>query len=154
MNEVNGELNASGLKLGVVVSRFNDLFTRNLMAGAIDCFKQHGGSESDVTVVWVPGSFEVPQALRAMAGSGKYHALTGLGVVIEGATNHAELITSNVASQITAMAAEFKMPVVDGVVGVRNMEQAMERCGGKQGNRGWQCTLVAIEMARLLKKLS
>ncbi len=146
-------MNAAGLRVGVVVSRFNDLFTRNLLQGAIDCLVQHGGRAEDITTVWVPGSFEIPQALRAMAGSGKYHALIGLGVVIEGATNHAEIITSQVASQCTALAAEAKLPVVDGVVGTRTMEQAMERCGGKQGNRGWQCALVAIEMARLLPKL-
>lgn len=154
MNEIRGEMNAAGLKVGLVVARFNDLFTRNLVQGAVDCLIQHGAVESDITTVWVPGSFEIPQALRAMAESGKYHALIGLGVVIEGATNHAELITTNVAAQCAALAAEKKMPVVDGVVGTRTMEQAMERCGGKQGNRGWQCALVAIEMARVLKKLS
>lgn len=153
MKEINGELNASGLKFGIVVSRFNDIFTRNLMQGAIDCVKQHGGSEEDITVVWVPGSFEVPQALKKMAASKSYSALIGLGVVIEGATNHAEIITQNVASQCVEIADEFGMPVVDGVVGTRTMEQAMERCGGKHGNRGWQCALVAIEMSQLLKKL-
>ena len=136
-----------------MVSRFNDLFTRNMLQGAIDCLRQHGGKDGDITTVWVPGSFEVPQALKKMAESGHYHALIGMGVVIEGATNHAELITTNVASQCAALAAQFNMPVVDGVVGTRTMEQAMERCGGKHGNRGWQCALVAIEMARLLKKL-
>lgn len=151
--ELHGELNATGLKTGIVVARFNDLFTRNLLQGAMDALVQHGASASDITVAWVPGSFEIPQALRAMAETGTYDALIGLGVVIEGATNHAELITTNVASHCAALAAEKKMPVVDGVVGTRSMEQAMERCGGKQGNRGWQCALVAIEMARLLKKI-
>jgi 6,7-dimethyl-8-ribityllumazine synthase len=153
MKEVMGEMNAGGLKFGLVVSRFNDLFTRNLLQGAIDCIRQHGGKDEDITTVWVPGSFEVPQALKKMAESGQYNALIGLGVVIEGATNHAEIITTNVASQCTALANAHGMPVVDGVVGTRTMEQAMERCGGKHGNRGWQCALVAIEMARLLKKL-
>lgn len=153
-NEIKAGMNAEGLKVGLVVARFNDLFTRNLLQGAVDCLVQHGASEKDITAVWVPGSFEIPQALQAMADSGKYHALIGLGVVIEGATNHAELITTNVASQCAALAKEKKMPVVDGVVGTRTMEQAMERCGGKHGNRGWQCALVAIEMAGLLKKLS
>jgi len=153
MKEVVGEMNAGGLKIGLVVSRFNDLFTRNLLQGAIDCIRQHGGKDEDITTVWVPGSFEVPQALKKMAESGQYNALIGLGVVIEGATNHAEIITTNVASQCTALANAHGIPVVDGVVGTRNMEQAMERCGGKHGNRGWQCALVAIEMARLLKKI-
>lgn len=153
MKEISGELNAKGLVFGVVVSRFNDLFTRNLLQGALDCIRQHGGKDEDVTVVWVPGSFEIPQALARMAEAGGYHALVGLGVVIEGATNHAELITSNVASRCTALASAHRIPVVDGVVGVRTMEQAMERCGGKQGNRGWQSVLVAIEMARVLGKL-
>jgi 6,7-dimethyl-8-ribityllumazine synthase len=154
MNEIRGEMNAAGLKVGIVVARFNDLFTRNLLQGAVDCLTQHGASASDITTAWVPGSFEIPQALRAMADSGKFHALIGLGVVIEGATNHAEIITTNVASQCAELAKEKGIPVVDGVVGTRTMEQAMERCGGKQGNRGWQVALVAIEMARLLKKLS
>lgn len=153
MKEITGELNASGLSFGIVVSRFNDIFTRNLVQGAIDCVKQHGGSEESITVVWVPGSFEVPQALKKMAASGSYNALIGLGVVIEGATNHAEIITRNVASQCVEIADEHGIPVVDGVVGTRTMEQAMERCGGKHGNRGWQCALVAIEMSQLLKKL-
>lgn len=154
MNEIRGEMNAAGLKFGIVVARFNDLFTRNLLQGAVDALTQHGAKESEITTVWVPGSFEIPQALRVMAQGGTYDALIGLGVVIEGATNHAELITTNVAAQCTAIAAEKNMPVVDGVVGARTMEQAMERCGGKHGNRGWQVALVAIEMARLLKKLS
>jgi len=153
MKEISGDMQAQGLKFGLVVSRFNDLFTRNLLQGAVDCIRQHGGSEDDITAVWVPGSFEIPQALKKMAESGQYHALIGLGVVIEGATNHAELITQQVAAQCTALAAAHGMPVVDGVVGTRNMEQAMERCGGKHGNRGWQCALVAIEMARLMKKI-
>lgn len=153
MKEINGELNANGLRFGIVVSRFNDLFTRNLLQGARDAIMQHGGSADAITTAWVPGSFEIPQALQHMAESGKYDALIGLGVVIEGATNHAEIITTNVASQCSAIAAACKLPVVDGVVGTRTMEQAMERCGGKHGNRGWQCALVAIEMARLLKKL-
>lgn len=153
MNEIRGELNAAGLRFGVVVARFNDLFTRNLLQGCVDALTQHGAKDGDITAVWVPGSFEVPQALRTMADSGKYDALIGLGVVIEGATNHAEIITTNVASQCAALAAEKGLPVVDGVVGARTMEQAMERCGGKHGNRGWQVALVAIEMSRLLKKL-
>ncbi len=153
MKEINGEMSAAGLTFGLVISRFNDLFTRNLLQGAVDCIKQYGGREEDITVVWVPGSFEVPQALGKMAQSGKYKALIGLGVVIEGATNHAELITTNVASQCAALASAHGIPVVDGVVGTRTMEQAMERCGGKHGNRGWQCALVAIEMAQLLRKI-
>ncbi|HMO49723.1 MAG TPA: 6,7-dimethyl-8-ribityllumazine synthase [Kiritimatiellia bacterium] len=153
MSDISGEMNAAGLRFGLVVSRFNDLFTRNLLEGAKDAVRQHGGSAGSIDTVWVPGSFEIPQALGKMAASGHYDALIGLGVVIEGATNHAELITSNVAAQCTALSAAHGIPVVDGVVGVRTMEQAMERCGGKHGNRGWQCALVAIEMARLLKKL-
>lgn len=153
MKEITGEMDAKGLRFGIAVSRFNDLFTRNLLQGAVDAIVQYGGKSEDITVVWVPGSFEVPQALRKMAESGGYDGLIGLGVVIEGATNHAEIITGNVASLCTALAAEFKIPVIDGVVGTRNMEQAMERCGGKHGNRGWQCALVAIEMARVLKKI-
>jgi len=153
MKEITGEMDAAGLRFGLVVSRFNDLFTRNLLQGAIDGIKQHGGRDEDITVIWVPGSFEIPQALKKLAESGQYRALIGLGVVIEGATNHAELITTNVAAQCTALSAAHGIPVVDGVVGTRTMEQAMERCGGKHGNRGWQCALVAIEMARLLGKI-
>ncbi len=154
MKEINGGLLAQDLKVGLVVSRFNDLFTRTLLQGAVDCIEQHGGDKANITVVWVPGSFEIPQALARMAASGQYQALIGLGVVIEGATNHAELITSNVAAQCMALADRHGLPVVDGVVGTRTMEQAMERCGGKHGNRGWQCALVAIEMAGLMRKLA
>ncbi|HMP72454.1 MAG TPA: 6,7-dimethyl-8-ribityllumazine synthase [Kiritimatiellia bacterium] len=153
MKKVQGKLDASWMRVGLVVSRFNDLYTRSNLDGAIECLKMHGAKEENLTVVWVPGSFEVPQALSALADKGEVDALIGLGVVIEGATDHASLITQNVAAQCAALSLAKKIPVVDGVIGAKTPEQAAERSGGKQGNRGWACALVAIEMANLLKGL-
>lgn len=153
MKTIRGTMNAQGLTTGIVVSRFNDLFTRSLLEGARDCLLQHGASEEDLEVVWVPGSFELPAGLKELAETGRFKALIGLGVVIEGATDHASIITSTVASRIADLGLQYRMPVLDGVVGARSMEQAMERCGGKQGNRGWQCALVAIEMAGVLTSI-
>lgn len=153
MKTIIGTMNGSGLKVGLVVSRFNDLFTRNLLEGAKDCLVQHGVAEADITAIWVPGSFEIPAALQELAEKGGHDALIGLGVVIEGATDHASIITHTVAAKIADMALRYRIPVLDGVVGAKSMDQAMERCGAKQGNRGWSCALVAIEMANLIRRV-
>lgn len=153
MKTLSGKMDASGLKVALVVSRFNDLFTRNLVEGAKDCLVHHGASDDAIDVVWVPGSFELPSAAKELAESGRYQALIGLGVVIEGATDHASIITHTVAQKLMDLSLHYRMPIIDGVVGAKTMEQAMERCGAKQGNRGWACALVAIEMASLTRQL-
>lgn len=151
--EIAGNLMAQDFKFGIVVSRFNDLFTQQLLRGALDCFQRHGAKDDAVTVVWVPGSFEISLAIQKLAQSGKFNALVALGVVIQGATPHAGLINSQVARALTQIALQGNIPVIDGVVATDNLEQAIERSGSKAGNRGWSAALSAIEMASLLKKI-
>ena len=151
--EIGGTLEAKGLKFGIVVARFNDFLTRQLLAGALDCFKRHGAKEEDVTVVWVPGSYEIPLVVQQLARGGKVGAIVALGAVIQGATPHAGLINAQVARALGGIALETGVPVIDGVVAAENLEQAIERSGTKAGNRGWTAAQSAIEMANLAKIL-
>ena len=151
--EIGATLEAKGLKFGIVVARFNDVLTRQLLAGAVDCFKRHGAKEEDVTVVWVPGSYELPLAVQQLARSGKVGAIVALGAVIQGATPHAGLINAQVARALGGIALDTGVPVIDGVVAAENLEQAIERSGTKAGNRGWSAAQSAIEMANLAKML-
>ena len=151
--EINAPLDAAGKKFGIVLSRFNDLFGGQLLAGALDCLKRHGAAEEDITVVRVPGAYEQPLALKKMAGSGKYDALVALGAVIQGSTAHAGLINAQVTRALTQIAVAHGVPVIDGVVTAETLEQAIERCGSKAGNRGWSAAQTAVEMGRLMKLL-
>ncbi|MBI2440509.1 MAG: 6,7-dimethyl-8-ribityllumazine synthase [Lentisphaerae bacterium] len=151
--EIAGSLLAQDLTFGLVVSRYNDLFTQQLLRGALDCFQRHGAKDEAVTVVWVPGAFEIPLAAQKLAATGKFSALVALGVVIQGATPHAGLINSQVARALSQIALATNIPIIDGVVAADSLEQAIERSGSKAGNRGWHAALSAIEMASLLKKL-
>ena len=151
--EIGGTLEAKGLKFGIVVARYNDFLTRQLLAGALDCFKRHGAKEDDVTVVWVPGSYEIPLAVQQLARGGKVNAVVALGAVIQGATPHAGLINAQVARALGGIALQTGVPVIDGVVAAENLEQAIERSGTKAGNRGWGAAQSAIEMANLAKVL-
>lgn len=152
--EYSGNLNAEGLKFAIVVSRHNDLFTGQLLKGALDCLQRHGAVEKDIVIVWVPGAFEVPFAIRKLAASQHYQALIALGAVIQGATPHAGLINTQVARALTQISLETGVPVVDGIVAADNLDQAIERCGSKAGNRGWSAALTAIEMANLNRQLA
>lgn len=153
IKEISGQLMAQDLKVGIVVSRFNDLFTGELLRGALDCLQRHGAKDEAITVVWVPGSFEIPLAVQKLAQSGKFDALVALGVVIQGATSHAGLINSQVARALSQIALKENLPVIDGVVAADNLEQAIERSGTKAGNRGWNAALAAIEMACLCRQI-
>ena len=152
--ETSGQLNAKGLKFGIVVSRFNDLFTGQLLKGAVDCLLRHGGDEKNIEIVWVPGAYELPLALKKLAQAGKHNALVALGAVIQGATSHAGLINAQVARALTQISLESGVPVIDGIVAAETIDQAIERCGSKAGNRGWSAAQTAIEMASLLQQLS
>ena len=147
--EINAPLDAQGLRFGLVLSRFNDLFGSQLLSGALDCLKRHGAVDENVTVVRVPGAYEQPLVLQKMAASGNYDALVALGVVIQGATAHAGLINAQVTRALTQISMQTGVPVIDGVVSAENLDQAIERCGSKAGNRGWSAAQTAIEMARL-----
>ena len=148
-----GQLSATGLKIGIVVSRFNDFITKALLEGAIDAIKRHGGSESEIMVAWVPGAYEIPLAVKAMTNSGKFDGVVALGCVIRGATSHYDHIASAVTSGISSVSLESGIPVAFGVVTVESIEQAIERAGSKAGNKGAEAAMTVVEMANLLKQI-
>ena len=154
IKEISAELTARQLRFGIVISRFNDMFTNQLLRGAVDCLQRHGAADDAITVVWVPGAFEIPLAIQQLARGGKYDALVAIGAVIQGATPHAGLIGSQVTRALTQIALKENIPVADGVVVADNLEQAIERSGTKAGNRGWNAALTAIEMAALCRQLA
>ncbi len=148
-----GQLNATGLKIGIVVSRFNDFITKALLEGAIDAIKRHGGSELEIMVAWVPGAYEIPLAVKAMTNSGKFDGVVALGCVIRGATSHYDHIASAVTSGISSVSLESGIPVAFGVITVESIEQAIERAGSKAGNKGAEAAMTVVEMANLLKQI-
>ena len=153
MKEINGSLDAKGLKVGVIVSRFNSFLTEQLVKGAVDAFVRHGGAEKDLLLVRVPGAYEIPLAAKRLAQKGGVDVVVALGAVVQGATAHAELINQTTARAFTEIALETGVPVLDGVVSAENLEQAVERCGTKQGNKGFAAMQSAIEMVRVLGEL-
>lgn len=146
---VKGLLNAKGKSFGIVVSRFNELISSQLLQGALDCLVRHGAEENKITVVWVPGAFEIPAVLAKLAKSKKYDALIGLGAVVKGDTPHWDYIASQVTRGIAQLSTEFSLPVILGVLTPENLEQALERAGTKSGNKGWDAAISAIEMVNL-----
>ncbi len=153
MKEVSVHLVANGKKFAIVVSRFNDLLTKQLMGGAEDCLVRHGVSTDDITAAWVPGANELPQIVKRFAASAKFDAVIALGAVVQGATPHADLINSQVARTLSQIGLETGVPVINGVVCAGTLEQALERCGTKAGNKGWQAAQAAIEMANIVEAL-
>ncbi len=153
IREISATLSATGLKFGIVVSRFNDLLTKQLLGGAVDCLVRHGAAEEDITVVWVPGANEIPQAIERLAALGGRQALIAVGAVIQGATPHAQFINGQVARSLAAAASSHQVPVINGVINADTLEQAIERSGTKAGNKGWQAAQAAIEMANVFKAL-
>jgi 6,7-dimethyl-8-ribityllumazine synthase len=153
MIEHQGKLSGDGLRVGVVISRFNELITKRLLEGAHDCLVRHGVADDDVEVAWVPGAWEIPAGLSRLAATGRFDALIALGAVIRGATPHFEYVSSGVASGVAAVGAESGLPVIFGVLTTDDVEQALERAGTKAGNKGWEAALAAIEMANLFTAL-
>ena len=153
MKEIAGKLDATGMKVAIVVSRFNSFFTEQLVKGAADCFVRHGGKDNDLTLVRVPGANEIPQIAQKLAASGKTDAVVALGAVIQGATPHADLINGTVARALSKIALDTQIPVLNGIVCAQNLEQAIERAGTKQGNKGWDAMMSAIETVAVLKAL-
>lgn len=151
---IQGDLSAKGLKFGIVASRFNEFITAKLVEGALDGLSRHGAAESDIEVLRVPGSFEIPLAAQAMARSKKYHAVICLGAVIRGATPHFEYVSAEVSKGVAAVSMETGLPVIFGVLTTDTIEQAIERAGSKSGNKGWDAALSAIEMANLMKQFA
>ena len=153
MKEIVGNLDATGLKMALVVSRFNSFFTEQLVKGAADCFVRHGGKEENLTLVRVPGANELPQVAQRLAAAGQVDAVIALGAVIQGATPHADLINGTVARALAKIALDTGVPVLNGIVCALNLEQAIERAGTKQGNKGWDAVPAAIETVNVLKAL-
>ena len=150
---IEGGMMASGLSLAIVVSRWNEFLTKELLAGALDALRRHGADESKITVAWVPGSFEIPVAVQALAKLGKYDGIVALGAVIRGATSHYDHIAGAVTSGLSRIALDTGLPVAFGVLTVESIEQGIERSGSKAGNKGAEAALVAVEMANLLRQL-
>ena len=153
MKEINGELIAKGLKVGVIVSRFNSFLTEQLVKGAVDAFVRLGGDEKNLVLVRVPGAYELPLVAQKLAQKKGVDAIVALGAVVQGATAHADLINETTARAFNQISLETGVPVLDGVVSAENLEQAVERCGTKQGNKGFAVMQSAIEMANVLKQL-
>jgi 6,7-dimethyl-8-ribityllumazine synthase len=153
MTVYEGTLIGTGLRIAIAVSRWNDLITTRLLAGAEDGLRRHGVAADAVDVVWVPGSFELPLVCRKLAESGRYDAVIALGAVIRGATSHYDHVAGAATSGIAAVAQQSGIPVIFGVVTTENIEQALERAGTKAGNKGYDAALAAIEMATLLRQL-
>lgn len=153
MKVLEGKLLAEGLKIGIVVARFNEFITSKLLSGAQDTLLRHGAKDSDITVAWVPGAFEIPQVAKRMAQSKKYDAIICLGAVIRGATSHYDYVCSEVSKGVALVNMETGIPCAFGVVTTENIEQAVERAGTKAGNKGSDAAATAIEMANLEKML-
>ena len=153
MNVLEGKLVAKGMKVGIVVARFNEFIVSKLLSGALDGLRRHDVKEDDIAVAWVPGAFEIPVAAQKMAGSGKYDAVICLGTVIRGSTSHYDYVCNEVSKGIAHVSMESQIPVLFGVLTTENIEQAIERAGTKAGNKGYDCALSAIEMVNLLKEI-
>ncbi len=148
-----GNLLGKGLKFGVVVSRFNEFFSTKLLDGARDALLRHGVAEADIAIAWTPGSFEIPLIAQKMAASKKYNAVICLGAVIRGATPHFDHIAAEVTKGIAKINLDTGVPVIYGVITTDTLEQAVERSGSKDGNKGFDAAVSAIEMANLVKAL-
>lgn len=154
MKAFEGKLSAEGLRFCLVASRFNHMLVDRLVEGAVDCILRHGGSEENIEIVRVPGSWEIPVAVRKVIERDDIDAVIALGVLIRGNTPHFEYIASEVSKGLANISIEFGKPVAFGVITADTLEQAVERAGTKMGNKGWEAALSAIEMANLLKELS
>ena len=148
-----GRLVGTGLRFGLVVSRFNEFISRKLLEGAMDALGRHGVAAEDIEVAWVPGAFEIPLAARRMAESGRYDAVICLGAVIRGSTPHFDYVAAEVSKGIALVGLETGVPTLFGVLTTDSIEQAIERAGTKAGNKGFDAALAAIEMANLLRQL-
>jgi 6,7-dimethyl-8-ribityllumazine synthase len=151
--EIIGTLEGQDKRFAIVVSRFNDFITGRLLEGALDCFTRHGGNEKNITVVRVPGAFEIPPVAARLAKSGAYNAVICLGAVIRGATPHFDYVAAQAAKGIAQAAFACDVPVIFGILTTENIEQAVERAGTKSGNKGWDAMISALEMADLSKKI-
>ncbi|WP_026486888.1 6,7-dimethyl-8-ribityllumazine synthase [Caldanaerobius polysaccharolyticus] len=152
-NVYEGKLVGSGKKFGIVISRFNEFITSKLLSGAIDALTRHGVNESDIQIVWTPGSFEIPLIAKKMAQSKKYDAIICLGAVIRGETPHFDYVAAEVSKGIAKISLDTGIPVIFGVLTTDTIDQAISRAGTKSGNKGFEAAVAAIEMANLCELL-
>lgn len=151
---IEGNLIAKGKKFGIIASRFNDFITKELLAGCLDALVRHGTDDKDITIVWVPGAFEIPTIAAHLSKSKSFDALICLGTVIRGSTPHFEYIVSECAKGIAKISQETGLPVIFGIITADTIEQAIERAGTKEGNKGRDAALNAIEMVNLVDKIA
>lgn len=151
---IEGAVDARGMKIGVIVSRFNNFITVKLLEGALEGLKTHGGADDDLTVIHVPGAFEIPIVAARMSASGKFDALVCLGAVIRGDTPHFEYVCDAVTHGISKAVWEYRIPISFGVLTTDNVQQAMERSGVKDANKGYEAALTAVEMVNVLRQLA
>ncbi len=151
--EINGDLRVEGKRFAIVLSRFNDLIGGKLLEGSLDCLKRHGTKEEDVTVVRVPGAFEIPLTASKLAETGRFDAVITLGAVIRGSTPHFDYVAAEASKGIASASMKSGVPIIFGVLTTDTIEQAVERAGTKAGNKGWDAALGAIEMANLFQAI-
>lgn len=153
MKTIEGKLDASGLKVAIIVSRFNEFITSKLLGGAVDCIKRNNGDEENITVAWVPGAFEIPSMAKKLVQTKKFDTVICLGAVIKGSTPHFDYVSAEVSKGIAQVGMSAEIPVIFGVLTTDSIEQAIERAGTKAGNKGFDAAMSAIEMANIFKQL-
>lgn len=147
-----GKLVGKNLKIGIVVSRFNEFISKKLLEGSLDALHRHEVEEDNIDIIWVPGAFEIPLAAQKAAFTSKYDAIICLGAVIRGSTPHFDYVSSEVTKGVSKISLESKIPVIFGILTTNSLEQAIERAGTKNGNKGWDAAISALEMANLFKE--
>ncbi len=152
--EINGDMDGQGLRVAVVVARFNDFVTRQLLNGAVETLVRFGVRDDDISVAWVPGSFELPVVAKALAKTGRYDSVICLGAVIRGETDHYEMVAGQASGGIASVGLETGVPTIFGVLTADNMDQAINRAGGKSGNIGTNAAVAAIETSRLIQSIN
>ena len=153
INVHEGVLSAEKMSVAIVASRFNDMITKELLDGTLDCLKRHGATEKDIHVYWVPGAFEIPRIAREVANTKRFDGVICLGAVIRGATPHFDMVAAEVSKGVARLSIESEVPVIFGVLTTDSIEQALERAGTKAGNKGWDAALNMIEMANLIRSI-
>ena len=152
--ELSGDLNGAGLRVAIVVARFNEIVTTQLLAGTVGTLTRYGVNDADISVSWVPGSFELPVAAKALAKTGRYNTVICLGAVIRGETSHYDMVAGQASRGIGQVGVETGVPTIFGVLTTENMDQALNRAGGKSGNMGGNAAVAAIETARLVQAIN
>ena len=152
--ELKADMNGQGLRVAVVVARFNEIVTRQLLNGAVETLERHGVSDNDISVAWVPGSFELPVVAKSLAKSGRYDSIICLGAVIRGETGHYDMVAGQASRGIGSVSVDTGVPVIFGVLTTENMEQAINRSGGKSGNLGSNAAVAAVETTRLIQAIN